>query len=242
MRLREGDEVEAMRRLIAPLGLLIMLSGGVTIAATRAGSAAEVLGQIEAQARDLTAHGARSESVSVLQRALEMYGDTALRKQIEADIRLYSLEGQPAPHLQAGMSIGVRVPAAKELDGKVVLLFFWASWCPECKAESSIIAAVWEKYREHGLVLIAPTQRYGFVDEGRPAAPDQELRYIVHVRDTYYPFRRQVPTPVTDANYKQYGVNSLPMHVLIDRKGIIRLYQPGRITLEELTAAIQRFL
>lgn len=195
-----------MNRLIGPLGLLVMLSGGAAIAAGRAGAAEEAL------------------------------------KRIDADIHLYRLEGQPAPHLQAGMSIGARMPAAKELDGKVVLLFFWASWCPECKAESATIAATWEQYRQHGLVLIAPTQRYGFVEEGRPAAPDQELRFITHVRDTSYPFLRQVPTPLSGANYKQYGVNSLPTHVLIDRKGIIRLYQPGRITSEELAAAIQRIL
>ena len=200
MRLREGHEVEAMRRLITALGLC----GAVAIAAGQTGFAEEFFGQIEAPARDL--------------------------------------EGQPAPHLQAGISFGARMPGAKELDGKVVLLFFWASWCPECKAESSMICSVWEKYREHGLVLIAPTQRYGFAEEGRPAAPDRELRYIAHVRDTYYPFLRQVPTPVTDANSKQYGVNSLPMHVLIDRKGIIRRYLPGRITSEELAAAIQKLL
>jgi thiol-disulfide isomerase/thioredoxin len=162
-------------------------------------------------------------------------------QRIDADLH-YRLEGQPAPHLRAGLSIGARVPAAKELDGKVVLLFFWASWCPECKGESPMIAAVVDKYREQGLVLIAPTQRYGFIEEGRPAAPDQELRYIARIRDTYYPFMRQVPTPVTDANYKQYGVNSVPTHVLIDRNGIIRLYQPGRITSDTLAAAIQRLL
>jgi thiol-disulfide isomerase/thioredoxin len=224
------------------LGLLLLLSGGAAVAAGRSGSAAEALGQIEAQARGLSEHGARSEAVLVLMRSLEQFTDTELRNRIEADIRLYSLEGQPAPRLQAGMSIGGRLPAPKELDGKVVLLFFWASWCPECKAESSIIAAVSEKYRQQGLVLIAPTQRYGFVDEGRPAAPDQELRYIAHVRDTYYMFMRQVPTPVAEANYKQYGVDSVPTHVLIDRKGIIRLYHPGRMTLEELAGAIERLL
>lgn len=61
------------------------------------------------------------------------------------------------------------------------------------------------------------------------------------MRDTYYPFLRQLP-PITDANYKQYGVNATPTHVLIDRKGIIRLYQTGRMTAEGLAAAIQRLL
>ena len=64
----------------------------------------------------------------------------------------------------------------------------------------------------------------------------------MQVRDTYYRFMREVAVPVSEANYKQYGVASIPMHVLIDRKGIIRLYQPGRITLEDLDAAIRKLL
>ena len=93
-----------------------------------------------------------------------------------------------------------------------------------------------------GLILVAPTQRYGYVSEGRPASPDRELRYIVQVRDTSYAFMRKESVSVSDANYKQYGVASIPMHVLIDRTGIIRLYQPGRITAEELNRAIRKLL
>ena len=228
--------------MFVPLGLLVLLCGGAAMTAAEAANPEERLGQIEAQARELTEQGARSEAVYSLQRALETCRDAALRARIEADIRLFSLEGRPAPPLETGLHIGARVPAPKELDGKVVLLFFWAHWCADCKAESTTVEALLEKYRARDFVLIAPTQRYGSIAEGRSAAPDKELRYIMQVRDTYYRFMREVAVPVSEANYKQYGVASIPMHVLIDRKGIIRLYQPGRITTEQLDAAIRNLL
>jgi hypothetical protein len=53
---------------------------------------------------------------------------------------------------------------------------------------------------------------------------------------------RKEAVPVADSNYKQYGVASIPMHVLIDRAGIVRLYRPGRITAEELESAIRNLL
>ncbi len=153
-----------------------------------------------------------------------------------------SLEGRPAPRLDTRLHIGSRVPNLDELKGRVVLLFFWAHWCPECKAESPAIAKVAEKYRAQGLAIVAPTQRFGFVDAGRPAPPDRELRYIIQVRDTYYGFLRDVPVPLSDANARSYGVTDMPTHVLIDRQGLVRLFQPGRMTEAELDAAIQKLL
>jgi thiol-disulfide isomerase/thioredoxin len=231
-----------MRHVVAFGGWLVLFAAGAIVAPLHATSGEEdTLSQLETQARELTEHGARSEAVYVLQRALETYRDAPVRERIEADIRLFSLEGRPAPHLQTGVAIGAHVPS-KELDGKVVLLFFWAHWCADCKAESAMVADVLDRYRAQGLVLVAPTQRYGYVSEGRPASPDRELRHIVQVRDTSYPFMRKESVPVTDANYKQYGVASIPMHVLIDRTGIIRLYQPGRMTAEELDRAVRKLL
>jgi thiol-disulfide isomerase/thioredoxin len=152
------------------------------------------------------------------------------------------LVGQPAPRLDGRVHLGPRVPSADDLKGKVVLLFFWAHWCSECKAESADVAKLLDKYRSQGFVVVAPTQRYGYVAGGRPAPPDKELRYIAQVRDSYYKFLDQEPVPVSEANAKSYGANLIPLHVLIDRQGIVRLYHPGRMTEEELDGAIRSLL
>jgi thiol-disulfide isomerase/thioredoxin len=153
-----------------------------------------------------------------------------------------SLAGRAAPRLDTRLHIGARVPSLDELKGQVVLLFFWAHWCPECKAESPTIAKLMAKYRGQGLAIVAPTQRFGYVDGGRPAPPDRELRYIIQIRDKYYGFLRDVPVPLSDANSKAFGVSDMPTHVLIDREGIVRLVQPGLMTEEGLDAAIRKLL
>jgi thiol-disulfide isomerase/thioredoxin len=152
------------------------------------------------------------------------------------------LIGRPAPGLDGRMHIGRRVPSIDDLKGKVVLLFFWAHWCAECKAESADVAKLLDKYRSQGLAIIAPTQRYGYVAGGRPAPPDKELRYIIHVRDSYYKFLDHEPVPVSEANSKEYGADLIPLHVLIDRQGVVRFYHPGRMTEEELEGAIRGLL
>jgi thiol-disulfide isomerase/thioredoxin len=153
-----------------------------------------------------------------------------------------SLEGQPAPHIEGRLHIGPRVPGLDELKGKVVLVFFWAHWCVECRAESPTLAKLVDKYRSPGLAIVAPTQQYGYVEGGRPAPPERELRYIIQTRDTHYSFLRDIPVPVGEANHKAYGADAIPLHVLIDRQGIVRLYHAGRMTEEDLEAAIRKLL
>jgi thiol-disulfide isomerase/thioredoxin len=160
----------------------------------------------------------------------------------ETTIDSVSLEGVRAPRLDGRLHIGPRVPNLDELKGKVVLLFFWAHWCTECRAESATIAKLLERYRSQGLVIIAPTQRYGVVEGGRPAPPDKELRHIIQVRDAHYGFLRNEAVPIGEANHKAYGAESIPLHVLIDREGIVRYYHPGRMSEEELEGPIRGLL
>jgi peroxiredoxin len=157
----------------------------------------------------------------------------------QSDTREYV--GRPAPRLDPGLAIGLRSPLAVK-GSPALLLFFWAHWCPECKAESATLARLLDKYRARGLTIVAPTKRYGWVQAGRPAAPDKEVRHIAEVRDTYFRFLQGVPVPVADSNHIAYGVDAIPTHVLIDRQGIIRLYQSGRMTEADLDAAIVNIL
>jgi thiol-disulfide isomerase/thioredoxin len=197
---------------------------------------------IETEALVKAARGARSEAVYGLKRALAEYGDTVLHKRIQKNINALSLEGQPAIALDRAEHLGPVVPSFDQLKGKVVLLFFWAHWCPDCKAESPIIARLLDKYRSQGLALVAPTQRFGYIVSGTPAPPDEELHHIIEVRDTYYPFLRDQPVPLSETNHKEYGVSSTPTLVLLDRQGIVRVYNPGTMSEAELDAAIRQLL
>jgi peroxiredoxin len=231
-----------MRSAVSALGLFAVLAVAIVTVAAQDSTDAQIVAAIEIRASAMVGQGARSEAVSFLQTELATYGDGPIHNQIEGIVDRVSLEGRPAPPLETRLRVGPRVPSVADLKGRVVVMFFWAHWCAECKAESPSVGKLIDKYRSQGLAIVAPTQRYGYGEGGRPAAPDKELRYIIQVRDTHYEFLHNEPVPVSEANYKTYGVTTVPMHVLVDRQGIIRLYQPGRMTEEELDAAIKKLL
>jgi thiol-disulfide isomerase/thioredoxin len=197
---------------------------------------------IEVQAHVRAQRGQRSEAVYVLQRELETYKDTSLLKRIQKNILLLSLEGQTAPAIDTSEYLGGRPPSLNDLKGKVVLLFFWAHWCPDCKIQSPILSRLVSKYAAQGFTVFAPTQRYGFVAGRDAAPPDEETRYIAQVLQTNYGFLADLPVPLSEVNHQRYGVSTTPTLVLLDRENVVRLYHPGRMTEEELEAAIRGLL
>ncbi len=119
------------------------------------------------------------------------------------------------------------------LKGHPVLLFFWAHWCSDCKAEAPILARLMATYGPKGLVLVAPTQLYGYTAAGE-VAPDAENRYIGEVWRQFYGVLGNVPVPIGAQNFLRYGCSTTPTLVLLDRGGVVRLYHPGAMTYDAL--------
>ncbi len=204
--------------------------------ATALGASIEVRGQA------LAAQGALSEAISFLNGELARWSDTSLHARIQKNIHLLSLEGKPAPPLDLSEHLGANPVALSALDGKVVLLFFWAHWCPDCKAEAPVLGRLAAEFGDRGLVIVGPTQLYGYVARGRDADPAEELAYIDSVRRQYYSAAGDMPVPVNSENFANYGSSTTPTLVLIDRQGIVRLYHPGEMSYEELASRIRALL
>jgi thiol-disulfide isomerase/thioredoxin len=197
---------------------------------------------IEVHAQVLAARGETGEAVGFLRAQLALFGTTGLHERIQKNLNLLSLEGKPAPALEAAEWLGSKPPAWTALAGHPVLLFFWAHWCSDCKAEVAVLAEIRKLYGPRGLVLIAPTRYYGYVAKGEDAAPPAEKRYIETVRRQYYAALGDVPVPLSNSNFLKYGASTTPTLVLLDAAGVVRLYHPGNLSFPDLAARIQSVL
>ena len=193
---------------------------------------------IEVQAQVMAARGEQGAAIAFLRKELATYRNTSIRTRIQKNINLINLEGKAAPPLIETEYLGGKPQPLTALKGEPVLLFFWAHWCGDCKAEAPILAEIGREFAAKHLVIVAPTQRYGYVARGAEAGPADELKYIDEVRHKFYGDLLNIPAPISDENMKNYGASTTPTIVLIDRQGIVRLYHPGNMTLDELRAAL----
>ena len=199
------------------------------------GAAIEVRALVTAQ------RGERDQAVLYLRRELKQYYATSIRIRIQKNINLLSLEGKPAPVLDVAQWLGPKPLPLAAMRGKPVLLFFWAHWCGDCKAEVTVLARVQSVYGNR-LAFSAPTQLYGYAGNGDEASPAVELKYASEVRAKFYAPLSGVPVPVSGDNFKKYGASTTPTLVLIDRAGIVRLYHPGSMTFDEMKPYLDRLL
>lgn len=168
--------------------------------------------------------------------------DVGLRSRIRKNINALTLEGQPAFDFNAAMYAGAEPPKLAALKGKSVLLFLWAHWCGDCRAQAAALSRVWKKYQARGLVLLAPTRLFGTGAAGKSATPAEERAHIEKTWAEGYADLAGVSIPIDTEAMVRYGVSATPTFVLIDRKGLVRFYAPTRLSEAELSRRIEAVL
>lgn len=117
----------------------------------------------------------------------------------------------PAPDV-AGVGIDGEPLSLAALRGRPVLLHFWATWCPVCRAEQSAIDGIAE---DHAVLTVALEET---------AAED--LRVYLHERELDYPVLRDPQGEFSG----RYGVTGVPASFILDADGIIRFTEIGFTT------------
>ena len=200
------------------------------------GAGIEVLGQAQ------DARGDRAGAVDYLAAQRERYRGTSIETRIQKNALLLGLEGQPFPMLDVEHYLGEPLPSSDSLTGKVVVAFFWAHWCPDCHRQLPILEQLHETYGDRGLVIVGPTQLYGYVARGLDATPEEELKFLRGAYQDRYPIPSWMSVPVSQQNFLDFGVSTTPTLVIIDRDGVVRLYNPGDLPYDELSAHVERLL
>ena len=112
---------------------------------------------------------------------------------------------QPAPDL----------PELSALRGQVVLVNFWATWCPYCRHEMPAMETFYRENREKGFAIVAYS-----LDKS-------QAEVDAFMRAEGYTFPAPLADPAATAAFG--GVNRVPLSFVVDRDGMLRYKVAGQV-------------
>ena len=146
--------------------------------------------------------------------------------------------GKPSPNIQ-GRDVDGDAVSLSDLKGKVVLIDFWATWCPPCVASIPDLQALRAKYGKDGFEVLgvnldARREDVGSVDKARPIVK----KFLLDARMSW-PIVLVGPAGGPGDPTAAFGVEDIPASFLVGRDGrIIDVEQVG----PGLDAAVARAL
>ncbi|MEM7482936.1 MAG: redoxin domain-containing protein [Acidobacteriota bacterium] len=138
---------------------------------------------------------------------------------------------RPAPKFVVLGLDGAEVPS-ETYRGKVMLLDFWATWCPPCVRDLPSLTRLHERYEDDGLVVVSIS-----IDEGENA--DRKVARMIKRRRARHPVFLDA---ALDSAWAAYQVRVVPTQYLVDAEGQIVAQWSGKVDLEVVEAEIARLL
>jgi peroxiredoxin len=138
--------------------------------------------------------------------------------------------GFSAPDFVLSTQDGVQV-SLEDLEGKPLIINFWASWCPPCRAEMPAFQQVYQEYSDQGLMIAAVNMTH------QDSLAD--INNFVDQNQLSFPILMDEQGLVS----KQYNIHSLPTTFFIDSSGTIqRVIIGGPIPLSLMRIEITNLL
>jgi len=134
------------------------------------------------------------------------------------------------PSLAAAEAQPVEVQSLSDLKGKVVFLNFWATWCGPCRDEMPSLEAIYNRFKDEGLEILAVNCQEN---------QENVLAFMANNGLTFPALLDEDGRVSGD-----YGIQAIPTSFLINREGRIILRLVGSINwdTEKIHAAIESLL
>lgn len=107
-----------------------------------------------------------------------------------------------------------------EMEGNIVVLNFWASWCIQCRDESALFEQAWRQYQDDGVLFLG----IAYVDI------EPKSREYMEEFSITFPNAPDLRSAISDA----YRITGVPETYIIDRDGTITFTKEGALTADEL--------
>jgi thiol-disulfide isomerase/thioredoxin len=172
----------------------------------------------EAYLQALVKAGRYDDARRACELALASGAEPAVKAFFEDRLALFSMLGKPAPEIE-GTDLDGKPVKLSGLKGKVVLVDFWATWCPPCVRAFPALRQLAKSHKQDGFVILGVN-----LDHQANAAGGEAAKVAPTVRRFLIDHRagwQNLSGAGADAAAKAYGVEQIPASFLVSKDGTI---------------------